>query len=389
MNSLQERMVSINKKIFLTNCILGASVALFIYFLKSSLLLEKMIACAIILLAKIDFALFKNRYTFAPTSINVLSDLFVVAIAAFIWTSCKTARDRIAGNVILSLLLIPAALFIYRSFGVIVTSPLIVFGIIIGIFMDAVITYYRVRFQGKMLDEKQEAEFSILRHINHNVKPNIQIAKSPIHAVMHFLDENNLSGQVLARRLDGSEETVGDAMRNVVVSLNQINDILDNTRKIVSLQIRKEEFRECHVVPLIEEEIVPLYGRKFKIIVEGDSRLAARLHRESFLEALNNLIRNAEMHAFPEPRGDALIAFDVAERRRYITIDYTNNGKPFPANLSARDFLSFGRKSGESPGEGLGGAWIGKVIEAHRGTFEVIRDEHPLHFRITLPKRGI
>ena len=114
-----------------------------------------------------------------------------------------------------------------------------------------------------------------------------------------------------------------------------------------------------------------------------------RLHKESFLEAVNNLIRNADMHAFPEPREDALIRFAIRENRRNITIDYTNNGKPFQKNLSAKDFLSFGKKSGESRGEGLGGAWIGKVIEAHHGTFDIIRDEHPLHFRITLPTRGI
>ena len=54
-----------------------------------------------------------------------------------------------------------------------------------------------------------------------------------------------------------------------------------------------------------------------------------------------------------------------------------------------KDFLAFGRKSGDSPGEGLGGAWIGKVIAAHNGSFEIIRDEHALHFRIMLPKGGI
>jgi sensor histidine kinase regulating citrate/malate metabolism len=103
--------------------------------------------------------------------------------------------------------------------------------------------------------------------------------------------------------------------------------------------------------------------------------------------AINNLIRNAEVHAFPESLQGAELNFIIRESRKKIIIDYTNNGKPFPENLAAGDFLSFGRKSMESPGEGLGGAWVGKVIEAHHGTFKIIRDENPLHFRITLPKK--
>jgi len=31
------------------------------------------------------------------------------------------------------------------------------------------------------LDEKQEGEFSILGHLSHNVKPNLQIAKSNLN----------------------------------------------------------------------------------------------------------------------------------------------------------------------------------------------------------------
>ena len=41
------------------------------------------------------------------------------------------------------------------------------------------------------------------------------------------------------------------------------------------------------------------------------------------------------------------------------------------------EYLSFGKKSINNRGEGLGGAWIGKVIEVHDGTIEIIRDKHP------------
>jgi nitrogen fixation/metabolism regulation signal transduction histidine kinase len=138
---------------------------------------------------------------------------------------------------------------------------------------------------------------------------------------------------------------------------------------------------------LLECELFPAYRGQFKLVVEG-GEMTVRLHRESFVEALHNLLRNAAVHAFPEPTTDAAVCFSLRRTRKSFIIDYSNNGRPFPANLSTEEFLAFGKKSVDSPGEGLGGAWIGKVVEAHGGTFAVIRDRLPVHFRITLPIRG-
>ncbi len=376
-----------DKKTFTANIIIGASIAFFIYFLKESLLLEHLLAYFITILLKLHFTLIKNRFYYAPSTINFISDIITIIIAASFWTYFRTPKYKLAANFALAVLLIPVSLYVYKRYGVILTSFLIVCGIIISIIVESLHDHMRKLLHLKILEEKQEAEFSILRHLNHNVKPNIQIAKSPLNAVVDFLDDNDLSGRVLARRLDGSDETIGEALQKTVMSLDRINGILDATRKLVTQQIAEEEFRESGIVEIFEKEIIPLYSHGFRIVVEGDPRLTVRLHRESFIEAINNIIRNAETHAFPEPVPGAELKFAVRERWKRIVIDYTNNGRPFPENLTARDFLSFGKKSSESPGEGLGGAWIGKVIEAHHGTFEIIRDEHPVHFRITLPKK--
>ena len=377
-----------NKKIFTSNIIIAASIALFIYFLKQSLLLEHILAYIITFFLKIHFTLIRNRFYFAPSTINLISDLFVITIAAYFWTCFKTAKYRLLSNFALAILLIPVSLFVYNRYGVILTSFLIVCGIIIGVAIEALVDHMSRLYHLRILEEKQEAEFSILRHLNHNVKPNLQIVKSPLNAVIDFLEENGLSGKVLAKRLDGSDETVGEALQKSITGLNRINDILDHTRKLVTQQIAREEFHEQRIIGLFEEEIIPLHSGKIRINVSGDDQLTVVLHKESFIEAINNLIRNAEVHAFPESLQSAELNFVIRENRKKIIIDYTNNGRPFPANLDAEGFLSFGRKSDESPGEGLGGAWIGKVIEAHGGTFAIIRDYLPVHFRITLPKGG-
>ena len=376
------------KRTLTANLIIGASIALFVYFLRQSALLEFLLAWLTQSLARIYLTLAVNRPGYLASPLSLASDALCVILAASLWTYLRSAVQRIVGTLSLGLVLVPISFAVFRGTGVILVSSLIVLGIAGAIASEALAQHYSKRLHARILDRKQEAEFSILGHLAHNVKPNLQIAKSPLTAVLAFLEERGVAGEVLARRLDGSDETVGEALRKSLLSLEQIGAILENTRKLVTHQVRREEFREVAVVSLLASEIAPLYADRLHIAVTGDRQLTLRLHRESFVEAINNLVRNALTHAFAAGHPDPQLHFAVRESRSRVTIDYTNNGKPFPANLSARDFLSCGRKSHDSPGEGLGGAWIGKVVEAHRGSFEIVRDQQPLHFRITFPKRS-
>jgi signal transduction histidine kinase len=339
-------------------------------------------------LVNIHFALLDNRASFAPTPATLVLDLAVVVVCAALWTYFKTSTGRIIATTLLGIIMIAVALLLFGTYGVLSISFLIVSGVVTCMALDASYELLSARFRRTIVAEKHNAEFNILRHLNHNVKPAILMAKSPISAVTEYLEDRNLLEDVVAERLDGSRETVREALQHAMTSLEHISDILESTRKLVTHQIHRDEFQEVNIVELIEREIVPLSASKLAIMVQCDNAIKIRLHRQSFVEAILNLIRNAEVHGFPDNRVDAVLLFRIVEQRKRVVIDYTNNGRPFPENLSEKDFMAFGRKSSDSPGEGLGGAWIGKVVAAHNGTFEIIRDENPLHFRIKLPKRG-
>jgi len=378
-----------HKRTFTANLIIGVSIALFVYYLKQSSLLEFLLARLTRFLAQVWLTLARNRFGYANSPLGMLCDAAGILGAACLWTYLRSLSARVAATLCLGTLMIPLALGVYRGYGIILTSPLVVWGIGFAIALEGVAELLSRHMHARILGEKQEAEFSILGHLNHNVRPNLQMAKSPLVAVREFLQARGVSGETLAKRLDGSDETVGEALQKAVLSLEQIGGILENTRKLVTCQIRRADFSDVSVVTLLADEIAPLYAGRLRMVVTGDDQLTFRLHRESFVEAVNNLVRNALTHAFSCAHPDPQLLFAVRETRSRVIIDYTNNGRPFPANLAAKDFLSCGRKSHDSPGEGLGGAWIGKVVEAHRGSFEIIRDENPLHFRITLPKRGL
>jgi hypothetical protein len=382
-------MILANRKIFTSNIIIGTAIALFVSFLMQTTLLRMTLGYLLKTLLLLDFALVTNRAYYAPSVPGLAIDALVIVIAAYLWTYQRTTQHKIISLLALAVALVPVTFFFFYRYGVLLSSLLIVVGITCWIAAEAALELFSNRFRRKIVTEKQDAEYNIVRHLNHNLKPAIQMVRSPIDSVIDFLEKRDLLGETVARRLDGSDETVGEALRNAVVSLRQIGDILDGTRMLVTHEISRDDFRDENLRELFLAEIVPLFAQRVSISVECGPEVRIRLHRHSFVEAMHNIIRNAEVHGCRGDGRSVELIFRVTERRRNIFIDYTNNGRPFPANLTARDFLSFGRKSNDSPGEGLGGAWVGKVLEAHGGSFEIIRDECPVHFRITLPRRGI
>lgn len=373
---------------FLANLFIGGAVALLVYFVQQTGLIELLLNRLLYLLLLAIGTVIRYKQFYGLSLSGLLVDVVIVSLAAGLWTYLKSVPARILGNGLLLLVLMPLTFVLSNRHGIFSSGLPIVFGIIVAIVLDAANDRARNRFRQRIAEEKQEAEYSIVRHLAHNVKPGLQIARSPLVALQGLLAERGFLDVELSRRLDGSRETVGEALDNAIASLGHINGIIDNTRKLVTREINREEFGEVELKELLEKEVFPLHtGGKFRLVVEG-SAVKVRLHRASFVEAVNNLLRNADVHGFSAYRPDAEARFLLRQSRKSIVIDYSNNGRPFPPNLSAEDFLSFGRKSVESPGEGLGGAWVGKVIEAHGGKFEIIRDGEPVHFRITLPRRG-
>lgn len=364
------------------------AIALFVYFLLQTSLLHWLLLQLINLLLNIHFSKMLVKASFTPSPASLLLDFCVLLICAYFWSYLQRPLKRVGATAALGVFLIPVTWHLFSTYDILSISVLLVFGVTFCMTLEAAREFLLNRVNRKLTEEKYDAEYNILRHLNHNVKPNIQMAKSPVTAVISYLDSKNLLNEPLAKRLDGSEETVGEALSNAMISLEHINNILEAARELVIQEIRCEDFEETDLCRLLQQEIVPLYASKLTITVDCARAITVRLHRQSFIEAMNNLIRNAETHGFQGDCSTAELMFRIAEKRKSVIIDYTNNGRRFPENLTEKDFLAFGHKSGDSPGEGLGGAWIGKVIAAHNGSFEIIRDEHPLHFRITLPKGG-
>jgi hypothetical protein len=383
-------LYSSRERILLANFVSGALIAFSVYYLGQSALLDHLIIRLIQMLIWAREFISARRAVVYPLLTMILVQGIVIALSAGICSYFNSMKKILLLNSCLVLLILAINYSGCCGSGIPLSPIIVIFLISAGAAFD---NYFEHKFRQRLfrnVADKQQTEHAILRHINHSINPTIQMALSPLRGVVGYLGEQRQLDDILALRRDGSSETVGAAMETAMVSLQQIREILATTENIFGNQVTLEDFEEVSLAELFEREIIPLFqSGKFELQVNCSKGTMAWLQRPLFVQAIKNIIRNAEVHGFPhgfigsEPPH---VRFDIRETVKETVIDCTNNGVPFPHGFKIRDFLTFGRKGKHSPGKGLGGAWVKKCVEIHGGTFAKLANS-PVRFRLTLPKR--
>lgn len=380
------------ERVLLANVISGVLIAVSVYYLGQSALLDNLIVSLVRwLLWTREFIATRRSVPLSPLVMTALQGA-VILLSAGICSYFSSMKRILLLNSSLAILIAICNLSGRSGAAIPLSSAIVVLLIMAGAAFDY---YLEQKFQKRRLRQvadMQQTEHTILRHLSHSVNPTVQMALSPIRAVASYLGERGLADEAMASRRDGSKETVGAALDTALLSLQQIREILETTEDIFGNRIAAEEFEEVSLAEMFRQEIIPLFPqRRFALQLECGRGITARLHRPSFVQAVKNLVTNAEVHGFPDgwsaPEAP-FVRFEIRETVKEIEIDCTNNGVPFPSGFKTGDFLTFGRKGKQSPGKGLGGAWVKKCVEIHGGSFRKLGND-PVSFRITLPKRRV
>lgn len=380
------------KRVLLANLISGVLIAFSVYFLAQSSLLGNLIIRMIRTLIRMREFILASQEVVYPPYVMMLIQGPIIALSAGICTYFSSIRKILLLNSCLILLI----LLINFSGNPIpklpMSSVIVIFLIMTGALFDY---YFEQKFQRRLfrhVADKQQTEHAILRHISHSINPTIQMALSPVRGVLGYLAGKRQTEEVMALRRDGSSETVGAALETAITSLQQIREIMETTESIFGNQLSVDDFEEISLAELFEREIIPLFSSgNFELLVNCSRLITLRLHRPSLVQAIKNIIRNAEAHGFPDgftSDEPPYVRFDIKETVKEVVIDCSNNGVPFPNSLKTLDFLTFGVKGKSSPGKGLGGAWVKRFVEIHGGSFEKLANS-PVRFRIILPKRRV
>lgn len=244
----------------------------------------------------------------------------------------------------------------------------------------------------KKEDEKKEAEFQIVKHLGHSLNRRIGNVQSIMSHLARFIDRRGLSQEALQEiYFEGQVPiVVEEKIQEALSDLSRMHGLIAGTRELVTKRIGDKSFKVVDIRVLFESHILAKYkNSNFKITLDCPQGIKVRLDESSFIEAIDNLISNAEKHAFKEPATDPEVFFWVRDYEDRIVIDCANNGTEFPPDMVEDEFLEFGIKGKSSDGTGLGGAYVKLMLEAHKAELEIKRRSgYGTYFRITIPKEN-
>jgi hypothetical protein len=240
------------------------------------------------------------------------------------------------------------------------------------------------------------AEFQVVRHLAHDLSPKLSIVDSVLKHLTRFVASHDLLLEPLQEQFYEVQtlELVGEAIDKARSDISQMHKLIKDTRKVITEKIPIEEFSSVNLRDFLETAKKKYANGTITLDIDCDQDIQYEMHETSFAEMIDNFVRNAEVHGFVNGcnRTESKIAIVVTKRNNdpNLIVEIRNNGNPLPDELTVDKFISFGSKGKSSSGDGLGGAFIYKVIRAHRGSLEIIRDdkEYPVNFKITLPHTG-
>jgi signal transduction histidine kinase len=242
-------------------------------------------------------------------------------------------------------------------------------------------------------EEKQDAEFQIVRHLAHDLSPKLSTVDSILKHLTRFIASHELLQEPLQEQFyEGQRlEPVGEAIDKARSDISQMHKLIKDTRKVITEEIPLEEFSSVNLREFLEATKKKYANGAITLEIDCGHDIQYEIHATSFAEMIDNFVRNAEIHGFVNGgKGEECKIVIVVTKQKNdpnLIVEIKNNGNPLPDELTVEKFINFGSKGKNSSGDGLGGAYIYKVIRAHRGNLEIIRDdkEYLVNFKITLP----
>lgn len=235
-------------------------------------------------------------------------------------------------------------------------------------------------------EESIQKENELISTLVHELRPKLVKINSLSNKLIRIIEKHNISTltQYDQHDIEADENIhelveplenfdIGFVSQKIASDSKELNDTLSLVKEVMNLNLKPSEFTETKLLDFLKSYLYTKKSEppnKYKIEVKGVETEAV-IHRASIQQVIDQLINNAESHAFPTPSAKDKIVFTVKEdkERKIAIIEYTNNGMPF--TLKKSDYTQFFTKSKSSNGSGIGGNYIYRIIKAHNGDIEI------------------
>jgi type I restriction enzyme M protein len=244
-------------------------------------------------------------------------------------------------------------------------------------------------------------EFTILSAIKHSLSQQLGAIRNDVNSLKFFL-QRKIDGGELVTWEDSIRKQLGEQKGGASLSAlferleatgDNVSETFKNIENVIRLNREALDFKHTNVKQFIQDEIMAAkLDQKGVRIKVGGYPYFASLDHVAFREVVRNLIENSIQHGFSKDHPDPRIEIDLgkAEQPGFFCIRYMDNGSGFPSGFKFEDYISYGKRSGQNRGTGLGGYIIRKVIEVHQGqfllNFNVQQEFGGVVFEVILPK---
>jgi len=232
-------------------------------------------------------------------------------------------------------------------------------------------------------EEVIQKESDIVRTLVHQLRPTLLNIDLQVKSISRIIsqkrlgdlqeivnDENSEMDLELAELISKPKTyPLSEIIAKLETDAGQLNDVLGTVNKVMTFKLQTDDFEVTDICDFIKRYAnmrrIDIDG-KYTVDVKGEPILL-KINKESFTELLDQLRRNAEMHAFPSSHSKNRISFSIRQNRerQVAIIEYNNNGRPY--GLTLDDFIGAFQKGQSSSGSGIGGNFIYRIGKAHRG----------------------
>ena len=250
----------------------------------------------------------------------------------------------------------------------------------------------RVEERIKALDYKEEVaekESDIVRTLVHQLRPTLVNIDLQVKSLKRIVDKNNLTH--FSENLKDTKEqnieitrlveqipnyTLSQVIERLANDTIRLNDTLTTVNKVMSFTLSSKDMTTVNLLTFfkkyLESKKTGFIGN-FQIEVTGEE-FNVEINEVSFKELIDQLLLNASEHGFKDSTISLTkrkVQFNIQQNkeRKVAVIGYQNNGKAF--KLMHTDFIKLFYKGQKSIGTGIGGNYIYRIVQAHKGKVEV------------------
>lgn len=205
--------------------------------------------------------------------------------------------------------------------------------------------------------------------------------------------------------------TIKDSFDSIYSNLELIHSVLQNNES--ALDVSNYELTEIDFMAFINDYVKRVKSAETPnvstildihpdIKIQLKNKVTLQGNTELLEIALNNIVENANMHAFLDQSKKNKLEFrvglyvapsiknqaseTVGRFDTFIKVEVANNGRPFPENYSLEKLVRKNSAAGETGNTGQGGFDLNEIIKYHNNgvsTLELITDDFTTEFTTT------